>query len=154
VDEHREHVEPIREFADDDGGDFMKEQEDEDAELPHFRNAMDTLYVNHHIYLESKYIDGGMYYEDFLRLLGKSSAFGDHGRYSTMAQNLCVCVIKLCRMIYPHILEDFHFHLERPAEGETTRGLSRETLRPRSEAAEDVVSGNGIQVFRPKMDEF
>lgn len=138
-------------FVDEEG-----EQENEYAELPHFRNVMDTLYANHHVYRESKYVDGGMYYEDFLKLLGKSSSFGDHGKYSTMAQNLCVCVIKLCRMIYPHILEDYHFHLERPTEKEEhrTRVTTIEPPRHQYETTEHVPGSSGIQIFCPKMDEF
>lgn len=97
-------------------------------------NTLDCmmLYIStRSTYVESEYTDGGMYYRHLLMLLSKIPRFGKNGIASNKCQHLCTFAVKMCTMLFPHILESFSIHLqdaperfdpgdeERPTETET-----------------------------------
>jgi hypothetical protein len=79
-------------------------------------------------YEDSTYPDKGMHYKHLLMLLSNMPSFGNHGVYSTMVEHLCIFVIQMNVMLFPHILETFSIHIQ----GEPTASTGAEEMAEES----------------------
>lgn len=79
-------------------------------------NNVETLAIlyasTHNTYDDSTYPDNGMHYKHLLMLLSNMVLFGNRGVYSTMVEKICIFVIQMNVMLFPHILETFSIHIQ------------------------------------------